>query len=94
MIFEIDPDGNVVVLTNLNLPEVDAKLSVEEKLAQIEYPAIHKDLPENIKKWISPLQWTKLLVLGTTYVPWVTSLPLFVLSLHIPSHSGQIGASR
>ena len=59
---EIGIDGKVLYLTNLDIPECDAKPTLSETLASIKY-ASYNDLEENIKKWITPVSYSRLLML-------------------------------
>ena len=63
---EIDLDGKVTYLTNIDPPKCDAKQSLSEKLESINYPAF-KDLPDCVKKWVSPISWSRLLIAAKKY---------------------------
>ena len=60
---EIDEHGQVIRLSDLEPPNIDAKPSLAEIIKNIKYP-IYEDLPENIRKWITPISWSRLLILG------------------------------
>lgn len=59
---EIGLDGKVLYLTNLDIPSCDAKPTLSETLASIQY-ASYNDLDEKIKKWITPVNYSRLLML-------------------------------
>ena len=64
---EISLNGEVVYLTNLELPSCDEKPTLNESLSNVSYPS-YDDLGEDIKKWVTPVCWSRLLMLTKKFL--------------------------